>query len=281
MIVPVLEQAAGVRELVVALARAGVTATTASAGWSRYGWLDVDSNLPDFRVLIGGPEDNEATRELLERAGAEYAGTLARHGRVWVPAEKPLHEVWQPNADLRDLRVLPALIVTDPAALTADLADARVDAVCPGALPASELLTDHTVALVTHGLPGFAVDPAGALHLSLMRSCTGWPSGVWIDPPRRALPDGASFQLQHWTHEFRYALVSGDGDWRALTLPARGQEFNHPLYARLAARTPGRSRRSTPTCASSPPARCCWARSRRAATRSRTVRFRRRTRRPG
>ena len=234
VVVPTLADAAGVRDLVVALGRAGVTATTASADWSRYGWLDVDSNLPDFRVLVGGPEGNEATRELLERAGADYADALARHGRVWVPAEKPLHEVWQPNADLRDLRALPALVVTDPDALAADLADARVSTVCPGEVPSPELLTDHTVALLTYGLPGFAVDPAGAMHLSLMRSCTGWPSGVWIDPPRRALPDGAAFQLQHWTHEFRYALVSGDGDWRAATLPARGQEFNHPLYARLA-----------------------------------------------
>ncbi|NUR93441.1 MAG: glycoside hydrolase, partial [Nonomuraea sp.] len=34
------------RDLVVALARAGVTATTSTAAGSRYGWLDVDSNLP-------------------------------------------------------------------------------------------------------------------------------------------------------------------------------------------------------------------------------------------
>ncbi|MFG2075747.1 glycoside hydrolase family 38 N-terminal domain-containing protein [Nonomuraea maritima] len=233
VVVPTLDDAAGARDLVVALARAGVTATTASADWSRYGWLDVDSNLPDFRVLIGGPDTNAATRDLFEAAGDEYAATLAEHGRVWVPAGKPLTEVWQPNADLRDLRALPALVVTDPAALAADLADARVSAVCPQPLLASELLTDHTVALLTYGLPGFAVDPTGAMHLSLMRSCTGWPSGVWIDPPKRTAPDGSSFQLQHWTHDFAYALVSGDGDWRALTLPALGQEFNHPLYAVL------------------------------------------------
>ncbi|HCU51874.1 MAG TPA: glycoside hydrolase, partial [Micromonosporaceae bacterium] len=232
VVVPTLDDAAEVRDLVVALAQVGVTATTAAAGWSRYGWLDVDSNLPDFRILVGGPEVNDATRELLERAGEDCSSLLKRHRRVWVPAEKSLNEVWQPNADLRDLRSLPALVVLDVAALTADLDDAMINAACAVSPQPSERLTDHTVALLTYGLPGFAIDPTGAMHLSLMRSCTGWPSGVWIDPPKRTLPDGASFQLQHWTHEFRYALVSGEGDWRSLALPSRGQEFNHPLYAR-------------------------------------------------
>ncbi|MEV6108675.1 glycoside hydrolase family 38 C-terminal domain-containing protein [Streptomyces sp. NPDC051940] len=233
VVVPAGHDGSEARALVVAMARAGVTATTSAADRSRYGWLDVDSNLPDFRVVVGGPEVNELAREILERAGAGHAAAFAEHGRVWVPAEKPLHEVWQPMADLRDPRALPALVVADPDALAGDFADARVSAVCAGALPASEVLADRTAALLTYGLPGFAVDASGALHLSLMRSCTGWPSGVWIDPPRRTVPDGSAFQLQHWTHEFAYALVTGDGDWRTLTLPAQGQEFNHPLYAQV------------------------------------------------
>jgi alpha-mannosidase len=61
-----------------------------------------------------------------------------------------------------------------------------------------------------------------------MRSCTGWPSGTWIDPPRRTAPDGSNFQLQHWTHTFEYALVSGDGDWRAAAIPTRSAEFSRP-----------------------------------------------------
>ncbi|MEU8516015.1 NEW3 domain-containing protein [Kitasatospora sp. NPDC048722] len=232
VVVPALDAAAGVRDLVVALARVGVTATTSGADWARYGWLDVDSNLPDFRIVVGGPEVNTVARDLIQRAGEEYASALKAHGAVWVPAASPLAEVWQPGADLRDLRALPALVVTDPAGLTEDLADARIEVVCPVRDPDAQL-ADHTVALLSYGLPGFAVDTTGALHLSLMRSCTGWPSGVWIDPPRRALPDGASFQLQHWTHEFGYALVGGAGDWRAQALPAQGQEFNHPLYGRV------------------------------------------------
>ncbi|MFE3500132.1 NEW3 domain-containing protein [Kitasatospora sp. NPDC059160] len=249
VVVPTLDDAADARPLLVALARVGVTATTSGADWARYGWLDVDSNLPDFRIVVGGPEVNDAAKELIDRTGEEYAAALKAHGAVWVPALTPLAEVWRPDADLRDLRSLPALVVADVPALVDDLADARITAVCPMTVsepvsvpvpvpvpvPESEELADHTVALLSFGLPGFAVDTTGALHLSLMRSCTGWPSGVWIDPPRRTLPDGASFQLQHWTHEFGYALVGGDGDWRAQALPARGQEFNHPLYARILA----------------------------------------------
>ncbi|WP_416874740.1 NEW3 domain-containing protein [Kitasatospora sp. SC0581] len=232
VVVPTLDDAADARPLVVALARVGVTATTSGADWARYGWLDVDSNLPDFRIVVGSPDLNPVARELIDLAGEEYAAALKTHGAVWVPAATPLTEVWHPDADLRDLRALPALIVSDFSALVDDLADARITAVCPSAV--QEQLADHTVALLSFGLPGFAVDTTGALHLSLMRSCTGWPSGVWIDPPRRTLPDGASFQLQHWTHEFSYALVGGEGDWRDQTLPAQGQEFNHPLYARIA-----------------------------------------------
>jgi alpha-mannosidase len=87
----------------------------------------------------------------------------------------------------------------------------------------------RTVAVINRGLPGFAEDVDGTLHLSLMRSCSGWPSGAWIDPPRRAAPDGSNFGLQHWTHDFDYALVVGDGDWRDVDMPARSAEFNDPL----------------------------------------------------
>ncbi|MEU7741588.1 glycoside hydrolase family 38 C-terminal domain-containing protein [Nonomuraea sp. NPDC049158] len=231
VVVPTLEDAPGARSLVVALARAGVTATTSSASGSRYGWLDVDSNLPDVRIILGGPDTNPLAAELLSRSDPAFLDTLKSGAPlVWVPAERPLAEVWQPSADLRDVRALPALIVAGPVeALVADLADAVISAVCP---VGEEVLESRTVALLTYGLPGFAVDSGGALHLSLMRSCTGWPSGVWLDPPRRTGPDGAGFQVQHWTHEFSYALAGGDGDWRALRLPAAGQEFITPMLAR-------------------------------------------------
>ncbi|MFI7698336.1 NEW3 domain-containing protein [Nonomuraea sp. NPDC049480] len=231
VVVPALADAPQARDLVVALARAGVTATTSSAAGTRYGWLDVDSNLPDVRIVLGGPDANPLAAELLSRADPAYLDALKSGApRVWIPAERPLSEVWQPSADLRDLRALPALIVAGPVEdLVADLADATIEAVCP---LGAERLDRRTVALLAYGLPGFAVDPSGALHLSLMRSCTGWPSGIWLDPPRRTTPDGSGFQLQHWTHEFSYSLVAGEGDWRSLQLPAAAQEHITPLLPR-------------------------------------------------
>ena len=60
----------------MALARAGVTATTSSAAGSRYGWLDVDSNLPDVRIVLGGPDANPLAAELLSRSDPAFLDAL-------------------------------------------------------------------------------------------------------------------------------------------------------------------------------------------------------------
>jgi alpha-mannosidase len=209
------------RDLAAALARSGVTATVSTAGGARYGDLDVDSNLPDVRISLGS---NAFTTEVRERAGIPDTGRV-----TWVPPEKPLTEVWRPSADLRDAGALGVLIVPTDAiqSIVDDLADHVIEVGAGD--PGHEPYPGRTVALLNRGLPGFAVDVDGTLHASLLRSCTGWPSGVWIDPPRRTTPDGSNFQLQHWTHEFQYAITSGDGDWRAAGIPATSAEYSRPL----------------------------------------------------
>lgn len=235
------------RDLMVALVRAGVTATCSSADKPRYGYLNVDSNLPDTRIALGGPGQNAFTKAVLAAADPAYSVELDRQlagtgrARVWVPAAAPLATTWVPDADLRDPRALPVLVIagrddTDlgPAitSLTDDLADAEI-VVTQQAPSGVQQFDSHTVALLNRGVPSFAVDTDGTLHTALMRSCTGWPSGVWTDEPRRTAPDGSNFQLQHWTHTFDYALVSDSGDWRQAHIPARSAEFGHPLLARL------------------------------------------------
>ena len=235
-----LDAAGELRDVATALAGQGVTATTSVGPGSRYGKLAVDSNLPDVRIAFGGPDDNPFTAQVLEHADEQYRievdKQLAGSGtaRVWVPAERPLTEVWQPSADLSGTRDLPVLIVVgaaEIAALVDDLADAVVevaqsaDAVTTG----EPALDDYTVALLNTGLPSFNVDTDGTLTTAVLRSCTGWPSGVWIDPPRRTAPDGSNFQQQHWTHHYDYAVIAGAGDWRANDLVRAGHELNHPL----------------------------------------------------
>lgn len=184
------------RELMVALVRAGVTATCSTAERPRYGHLAVDSNLPDCRIALGGPDENPFTAAVLAAAdpvyGAELTRMLARDGRarLLVPAVAALDTVWVPDADLRGVRDLPVLIVCGPdaaAALAVDLDDAEIDVEQESPVGSGEF-DSRTVALVNRGVPGFAVERDGTLHASLMRSCTGWPSGVWIDPPRRTAP---------------------------------------------------------------------------------------------
>ncbi|HEY6745640.1 MAG TPA: glycosyl hydrolase-related protein [Mycobacteriales bacterium] len=250
---------AGIRDLVVALVRAGVTSTTSLDTGSRYGALAVDSNLPDTRIAVGGPDRNAFTAAVLAAAPPAYGQELARQladtgrARVWVPAQRPLPEVWVPSADLRGERTLPVLVVAgaDDAALAAavaelvtDLADATVHigrspAGARDRVPEGAGLADVSVALLSRGLPGFAVDRTGAMHLSLARSCTGWPSAVWISKPRRTVPDGSGFQLQHWTHTFEYALASGPGDWRTAGFVPAGQAFTAPPVAVVAEPHPG------------------------------------------
>lgn len=224
------------RDLMVALVRAGVTATCSSADKPRYGDLSVDSNLPDTRFALGGPDENPFTAAVLAEAEAAYADELKRQidatgsARVWVPAAAPLIEHWVPGADLRGVRTLPVLILAGDLDAVADELGRAEIVVTQQAPAGDEPFEARTVALLNRGVPSFAVEPDGTLHTSLMRSCTGWPSGTWIDPPRRTAPDGSNFQLQHWTHTFDYALVGGAGDWRTARVAPSAAEFNRPLH---------------------------------------------------
>ena len=57
------------RALMAALAGQGVTATCSLPGGPRYGYQELDSNLPDFRICLGGPDDNELTARVLADGG--------------------------------------------------------------------------------------------------------------------------------------------------------------------------------------------------------------------
>jgi alpha-mannosidase len=244
-----------VRRLAVALVRKGVTSTVSRHDGHRYGILNIDSNLPDVRIAIGGPRENAFVAAVLDAAGKGYGAELDRQlkarggARVWIPGAPQPANANDAYPDLRGVLDLPVLILAGAdetatieaiEALTADLDDATITVEQPADLDGSTGgLEDYTVALLNRGLPGFNVDADGTLFLSVMRGCSGWPSGVWIDPPRRSVPDGSNFQFQHWTHTFEYALAASDGDWRAGATVKGGHEYNNPLTARVLEAHPG------------------------------------------
>jgi len=245
------ESRPAIKDLLTGLARAGVTATCSRSSGTRYGSADLDSNLPDFRIALGGPSANAFTAEVLASCDPSVAKRLAQlaaengTARLWVPAAKARAAAFVPGADLRGPRDLPVLIVAtaDPAALdpavrelAADVTRLRVRAdVCDGnaLAPGDAPLADGAVAVFNKGTLGAAVTPDGTLWMSLFRACSGWPSGVWIDGDRRTVPDGSSFAWQHWSHTFAYALASAgaSADWRAAAFNAAAEDYNHDLIA--------------------------------------------------
>jgi alpha-mannosidase len=240
-----------VRDLLGWLARAGVTATCSRSAGTRYGSVDVDSNLPDFRVSLGGPSENAFTAEVLAACDPAMAKRLAQlvsdagAARLWVPAAKGRDAAFAPGADLRGPRDLPVLIVAtaEPGALAQAISELERDLmfeVIPADACGSDVLApgdaplgDGAIALFNQGTPGGVVAPDGTLWMSLFRACSGWPSGVWIDADRRTAPDGSSFAWQHWSHTFCYALAAtgAAGGWRAAGFNAAAEEYNHDLLA--------------------------------------------------
>ncbi|HUC24889.1 MAG TPA: glycoside hydrolase family 38 C-terminal domain-containing protein [Streptosporangiaceae bacterium] len=267
---------APVRHLVAALAGQGVTATCCVPDGPRYGYQELDSNLPDFRICLGGPAENQLTAEVLATAGPTVTSwltaELARHGsaRLWLPASRSRTDAFAAGADLRGPRDLPVLIVVaadladETARLIADLADAVIEATpapastTPASTGAADpsthstttgstgtgnaadtgpaggpgtALAGHSVALLNRGTPSGLVTPDGMLTMALMRACSTWPCGVWIDGKQRTTPDGSSFAWQHWSHTFEYALTAGPGTWRTAGFAPAGQAYNHDLIA--------------------------------------------------
>ena len=245
---------AAVKDLVTGLARAGVTATTSRSSGTRYGSLDVDSNLPDFRIALGGPSSNAFTSEVLAACGPAVAKRLAQlvaeggTARLWVPAAKSRSAAFAPGADVRGPRDLPVIIVATASPAELPLAIAEMSGfltagqvlaeVCEGDVlaPGDAALGDGAVALFNQGTPGGVVTPDGTLWMSLFRACSGWPSGVWIDGDRRTAPDGSSFAWQHWSHTYRYALASSGqaAGWRGAGFNAAAEDYNHDFVTAVA-----------------------------------------------
>ena len=96
---------AAITGLVAALAGQGVTATCSWPDGPRYGALDLDSNLPDVRIALGGPEQNPWTARLL--AAAAEAGAAGELGRQLAAGAAPGYGCPRPGPGRRRSRPVP------------------------------------------------------------------------------------------------------------------------------------------------------------------------------
>jgi alpha-mannosidase len=223
--------------LAEALAKAAVTTTVSAPHERRYGDLKWDSNLPDFRISLGSPEANAFTRAVLEAAGPKvqraFTEALEKHGRV---------VMWAPEVKLHLPCDLPVLLVCGKDQerqtrladeLAAQLTEGVIRlarAAVVGALPRGQV-DDTGVVIANRGTLAHCVYPDVTATMALIRSSTGNPSGMWIDEPKRKMPDGSNFEVMHWNHCFEYSLAAFAGDWRASRAPQFGHEVNFPLLA--------------------------------------------------
>ncbi len=204
--------------LAAALVKSGVTTTIVKEDDRRYGDLALDSNLPDFRLLLG---------------------ETPRH--QWVTR---LEGEFQIAADVNFLEIpgdpVPLLVVAPHEAAIERVeyslaAGHTID--CQLSHAQGFDLTgwsDRGAAIANKGSVSVNVQPDGTIGLNLMRSCTSWPSGVWIDPPARRLPDGAPLGTMHGSHRFEYRVIPYSGDHRDVGVDRMAFEFQHPVEVRSA-----------------------------------------------
>ncbi len=238
---PLIRRAIGVGEIVVgasagpermreaneiarALVSLGVTSTITREDARRYGDLDVDSNLPDFRLYLGGVGELDLVAALesdglppADRGGCRYL----EPGPAGAGVDLPTLFL---GSDAESRRLFLASLARD-GAVVLPVESCRL---APG-----PSVADRGIAIVNRGTVSCRVESNGMIALNLLRSCTSWPSGLWIDPPERTHPDGSPLGVMHGSHQFRYAIVPHEGDHRTADLAARGQEVQHPPIAQL------------------------------------------------
>ncbi len=207
IVVPDAIDAGGMEDVagwVRVLAGWGVTATVTKASARRYGDLRIDSDRPDLRIALGAPSQNplvaaawsghdpkEVFGSILVN-GADGVDILAAGPGTWIPDPKMPRRIVV-GADYRSVRQAP---------------------------PSSGRL-----ALLNRGTPSHHITEDGTLAINLLRSCTGWPSGIWLDEPVRRPPDGSPFEAMHGSHRFDYALRLGEGDGARATFTAAARRF--------------------------------------------------------
>lgn len=188
------------------LAGWGVTATVTRASARRYGDLKFDSDRPDLRIALGSPKQNPLVAAAWDgHDPRETRGPILVSGRDGVDVFAAGPGTWIPDPkDPRSLEVVADFRTTKDA--PPDVARA---------------------ALINRGNVSYHITENGTMAINLLRSCTGWPSGIWLDEPQRRPPDGSPFEAMHGSHTFEYALRLGRGDAARSQFAKSARRFTH------------------------------------------------------
>jgi alpha-mannosidase len=231
--------------LVRNLSKAGVTATPTRASARRCCDDAVDSSVTDFRISIGMPVYNSFTAQLLgkmkndEQIKSEMQAEIDENGYSarWIETGDDIPVIiiaWSDKSSSKLLWTFMPFLFGN----FTDILDAKLPrpwlAANDSVKPETFKLDPHGAALINRGTPSYIVYPDGTLALTLMRSSSAWPSGLWLDPPRRKAPAGDNFEFENWDHAFFYSLLPHNGDWREGNVMRAGYETNHPPIVKTA-----------------------------------------------
>lgn len=183
-----------------------------------------------FRITLGCGGNNKYTGKLKNAMDAGQKDNLdksvADKGSGMLFVNNP-----ESVTDTPDHRPIPILIVegrsVEELEKLVDEMIGRIKSSYEIILPASANATDFNrkqsgfgMALINSGNPGNSVERNGTMTLSLMRSSTGWPSGLGYT---------SNWQVEHWNHRFVYSLLPHENDWLDAGVSRAGYEFNFPL----------------------------------------------------
>ena len=218
-------------DIVLALYRRGVSTSPVPDNIHPYGDRRIDSNVPDFRLIIGGPSLNARAKSLA--------------------AEGKLHDTFNNEIIYLDIKDDCPVIVLNAAGGDAlkGLVDRLISQLDSGEglhigvsnIPGDAASApDWGVAVFNRGNVDFIADGEGRLSLSLYSATAAEPGFHWMHPPERRLPDGNICQSEHWSHRFEFALTSFNGDIRNAGLERTASAFNRPPAGRVGKKSKGK-----------------------------------------
>lgn len=211
-------------ELLSCFIQKGVSSAVTKDNFRRYGDIKWDSNTVNLRISIGGPEKNSFTKFVLKKIkkSPESDILFLENLKLGLPQDSSVILIM--NNEREILRKFTEMIKkSGKIVLPYKFYNGK-----------KEKVENYGVALINQGTVSGCVYKDKTLTMSLFRSSTGYPAGVWIDTPERKLFDNSCFQVMHWSKKFYYSLYPHRGDFREAKVYKVGYEVNNPLIVKKA-----------------------------------------------